>query len=96
MLHTPCQEEAQLLVDTGFGYTLSLIGGKYKMVILYWLQRQSPTRFNELQRDGLISRTEYPQIPPKVEYALTARGRSLLPVLDAMCAWGRAHREAPR
>ena len=113
MLHTPCQEEAQLLVDTGFGYTLSLIGGKYKMVILYWLQRQSPTRFNELQRrigdisyktlaatlkelerDGLISRTEYPQVPPKVEYALTARGRSLLPVLDAMCAWGRAHHEA--
>lgn len=39
MLHTPCQEEAQLLADTGFGYTLSLIGGKYKMVILYWLQR---------------------------------------------------------
>ena len=115
MLHTPCQEEAQLLADTGFGYTLSLIGGKYKMVILYWLQRQSPTRFNELQRriggisyktlaatlkelerDGLISRTEYPQVPPKVEYALTARGRSLLPVLDVMCAWGRAHREAPR
>nr|WP_315179492.1 helix-turn-helix domain-containing protein [uncultured Cardiobacterium sp.] len=115
MLYTPCQEEAQLLVDTGFGYTLSLIGGKYKMVILYWLQRQSPTRFNELQRriggisyktlaatlkelerDGLISRTEYPQVPPKVEYALTARGRSLLPVLDAMCAWGRAHREVTR
>lgn len=113
MLHTPCQKEALSLADTGFGYTLSLIGGKYKMVILYWLQRQSPTRFNELQRriggisyktlaatlkelerDGLISRTEYPQVPPKVEYALTARGRSLLPVLDAMCAWGRAHHEA--
>ena len=109
MLHTPCQEEAQLLADTGFGYTLSLIGGKYKMVILYWLQRQSPTRFNELQRriggisyktlaatlkelerDGLISRTEYPQIPPKVEYALTARGRSLLPVL-MRCAPGGEH-----
>ena len=88
MLHTPCQEEAQLLVDTGFGYTLSLIGGiSYKTLA---------ATLKELERDGLISRTEYPQIPPKVEYALTARGRSLLPVLDAMCAWGRAHREAPR
>ncbi|WP_100407780.1 winged helix-turn-helix transcriptional regulator [Bacillus solitudinis] len=38
------------LVDTGFGHTLSLIGGKYKMIILYWLSEKKVIRFNELKR----------------------------------------------
>lgn len=42
----------------------------------------------ELEHDQLIERKEYPQIPPKVEYRLTALGVSLLPVLDAICQWG--------
>ena len=46
----------------------------------------------ELEADGLVHREEYPQIPPKVEYSLTERGRSLIPILDQMCAWGDAHR----
>ena len=46
----------------------------------------------ELQADGLIFRKEYPQIPPKVEYGLTQRGRSLIPILDGMCEWGDKHR----
>lgn len=96
------------LKDTGFGYTLSLIGGKYKMVILYWLSENKVIRFNELKRnigtisfktlsvmlkemevDGLIIREEFPQIPPKVEYSLSERGLSLIPILDMMCQWGR-------
>ena len=47
----------------------------------------------ELEADGLIHREEYPQIPPKVEYSLTERGKSLIPILDQMCTWGDEHRK---
>ncbi len=46
----------------------------------------------ELEADRLVHREEYPQIPPKVEYSLTARGESLIPILDAMCDWGEQNR----
>ncbi|HIS71984.1 MAG TPA: helix-turn-helix transcriptional regulator [Candidatus Scatomorpha pullicola] len=46
----------------------------------------------ELERDRLVHREEYPQIPPKVEYSLTERGKSLIPILDAMCEWGDRNR----
>lgn len=46
----------------------------------------------ELEADGLVHREEYPQIPPKVEYSLTDRGRSLIPILDQMCTWGDENR----
>lgn len=99
------------LEATGFSYTLSLINGKYKMVILYCLMEYKVVRFNEIKRyiktisfktlslmlkelenDGLVHREEYPQIPPKVEYSLTERGTSLIPILDSMCDWGDEHR----
>ena len=98
--------------DTGFSYTLSLISGKHKMVILYCLMEFEIVRFNELKRylknisdktlstnlkepetHRLIVRTEYPQIPPKVEYSLSERGKSLMTVLDQLCVWGEANRE---
>lgn len=47
----------------------------------------------ELEADGLVHREEYPQIPPKVEYSLTERGRSLMPILDSMCDWGEQYRD---
>ncbi|MDE7302785.1 MAG: helix-turn-helix transcriptional regulator [Oscillospiraceae bacterium] len=47
----------------------------------------------ELEADGLVHREEYPQIPPKVEYSLTERGKSLIPILDMMCDWGAQHRQ---
>jgi len=99
------------LEDTGFNYTMSLIQGKYKMLILYTLMEFEVVRFNEMQKyigsityktlsstlkqleaDGLINRKEYPQIPPKVEYSLTERGQSLIPILDQMCDWGEKNR----
>lgn len=46
----------------------------------------------ELEADQLVHREAYPQIPPKVEYSLTERGKSLIPILDQMCEWGDNHR----
>lgn len=46
----------------------------------------------ELEADKLVHREEYPQIPPKVEYSLTERGKSLMPILDEMCEWGEHNR----
>ena len=99
--------------DTGFSYTLSIISGKHKMVILYCLMEFKTVRFNELKRylknisdktlsnnlkeleaDQLIIRKEYPQIPPKVEYSLSSRGKSLMQVLDQLCVWGENNRLA--
>ena len=98
--------------DTGFSYTLSLISGKYKMVILYCLMEFEVVRFNELKRylknvtdktlsshlkelesDRLIIRREYPQIPPKVEYSLSDKGKTLMDVLDQLCIWGEKNKE---
>ncbi len=50
----------------------------------------------ELESDGLLVRKEYPQIPPKVEYSLSDKSRSLMPILDGMCEWGDAHRPSAR
>ncbi|GMX60228.1 helix-turn-helix domain-containing protein [Paenibacillus elgii] len=93
--------------DTPFGYTISVIGGKWKMVIIYLLAENQPVRFNDLKRqigtitfktlssqlkeleaDGLVRRKEYPQVPPKVEYSLTHKAETLLPVLEQLCEWG--------
>lgn len=83
------------ITHTGFHYTMSLIKRKYKLGIIYCLMMNGPTRYNELKRrleaDGLISRKEYSQIPPKVEYDLTERGKSMTPFLELLCDWGCEH-----
>lgn len=108
-----CCQTGEGIGDTDFGYTLSLISGKYKLVIMYWLANHKEVmRYSELkgcmgnishktlsatlkemEADRLIVRKEYPQIPPKVEYSLSERGKSLVPVLVAMCKWGGEHRD---
>lgn len=45
-------------------------------------------QLKELEADGMVKRTEYPQIPPKVEYSLTEKAETLLPVLEGLCEWG--------
>ena len=89
--------------------TLSLIGGKYKPLIL-WHLIGHPLHYMELQRlipratpkmlsqqlhdledCGMIHREVIPEKPPKTIYSLTTFGKSILPVLDAMCKWGTGY-----
>ena len=56
--------------------------------------RLHPPRLRELEADGILTRTVHAQVPPRVDYALTARGTSLLPVIRAMSRWGHADMEA--
>jgi len=86
--------------------TLSLIGGKYKALILWHLlnttlrfgelrklipdatPKMMTQQLRELENDGLVVRTVYPVVPPKVEYSLSALGLSIKPILIAIYHWG--------
>jgi DNA-binding HxlR family transcriptional regulator len=88
-------------------YTLSVVGGKWKWLILYKLFQNGVQRYGELKRniplithktlsqqlkelesEQLVNRNEYHQIPPKVEYSLTKKGETLIPILQLMSDWG--------
>ena len=90
--------------------TVSLIGNKWKLLILRNLQVR-PWRFNELHKnlegisqkvltdslrqmeaDGIITRTVYPEVPPRVEYALSPLGESMRPILMSMQSWGESYK----
>lgn len=90
--------------------TLSIISGKWKIVILWHLGHEGPHRFGELfrlfknisnriltkqlrelEQDNIITRIDYDENPPRVEYQMSERGMTLLPVVDLMFDWGRAN-----
>jgi len=62
--------------------------------IIHITQKMLTEQLRELEKDGLISRKVYPQVPPKVEYSMTPYGRTLLPVLETMHKWGQTHRDS--
>ena len=53
-------------------------------------QKMLTQQLRELEADGIVTRTVHPEVPPKVEYALSARGETLRGVLEALYAWGQA------
>ncbi|HBM3804264.1 TPA: helix-turn-helix transcriptional regulator [Listeria innocua] len=106
-----CSQTNENIENTGFGYTLSVIGGKHKIIILFWLFEKKVLRYNELKRyigkisfksltnalkelesNEIIIRKEYPQVPPKVEYSLSKKGETLIPILECICDWGEINR----
>ena len=91
-------------------HTLEVIGGKWKLPIVWNLATAKVVRYNELRRslrnitnimltkclrelekDGLVHRVQYDEVPPRVEYSLTEDGLRLLPSLNSLYEWGEVH-----
>jgi DNA-binding HxlR family transcriptional regulator len=89
--------------------TLDVLGGKWKILIL-WNIRDRPQRLSELkrlipaisekmliqqlrdlQKDGIVYRHDYGEMPPRVEYSFTAHGETLKPIFPVLCDWGKLH-----
>ena len=103
-----------ILPDCPVALTVSMIGSKWKLLIMRNLLSR-PWRFNELQRsidgisqkaltealrsmeaDGIVIRTVYPEVPPRVEYSLTELGESMRPIIRSMESWGVSYKERAR
>jgi DNA-binding HxlR family transcriptional regulator len=65
--------------------------GALKRLIPNITEKMLIRQLRELEADGIIQRTDYQTVPPRVEYSLSENGQSLLPVLGALCQWGRLH-----
>jgi DNA-binding HxlR family transcriptional regulator len=86
--------------------TLSVIGGRWKPIIIYTLsggkkrfgqldalvngisRKVLTDQLRELEESGLIIRNQFNEIPPRVEYELSEKGKTLQPIMTAMCEWG--------
>ena len=103
---TDCSQNCGGRYSYGLAATLSIIAGKWKPLILYFLL-DGPKRYGELKRltqgvsdkvliqqlkdleaDRVLARTDYKEVPPRVDYALTPLGRSLADAIVPLCSWG--------
>ena len=78
---------------------LARIGDKWSLLVLYTLDGAEPMRFGTLRKaileeDGYLTRSIYPEVPPRVEYALTERAKSLLPHINSLIAWAIENMDA--
>lgn len=102
-------KENACTLDNGVNKTLKIIGGKWKPLILWFLNKKT-MRFSELmdsitgvnqkmliqqlrelESDGLVKRKVYKVVPPKVEYSITPKGKSLQKILKLMNDWGNTN-----
>lgn len=63
--------------------------GELRRLIDGITQKMLTSQLRELERDGLVHREVYAEVPPRVEYSLTELGWTLKPVLDTLCDWGK-------
>ncbi len=59
-------------------------------------QKMLTQQLRQLEHDGIIQRTVYPEVPPRVEYDITELGQSLKPIMDEMNIWGKEHMKQNR
>lgn len=98
-----CRALADILMRIGDKWTVMVVGvlsqGSMRYSQIFKLvdgvsQRMLTLTLKSLERDGLVSRTVYPTIPPRVDYALTKRGQTLIVPLHALWTWAQANRAA--
>ena len=102
--------KAELLPECPVATTVTLIGSKWKLLIMRNLLAR-PWRFNELHKDldgisqkvltdslrsmeadGIVVRTAFPEVPPRVEYSLSELGESMRPIIQSMQTWGENYK----
>ena len=104
-LHEPgdCRAISEVLARVGDKWTVlvvSTLGGgpkrfnELRKALGSISQRMLTLTLRALERDGLVTRTVYPTVPPRVDYALTGLGRSLLDPVNALSMWARRNRAA--
>ena len=67
--------------------------GELKKSIGHVTQKVLPAQLRQMEESGLLTRTDYAEVPPRVEYTLTELGYSLKPILDAMLVWGENYKK---
>lgn len=96
------------LDDCPLTHALNLIGGKWRLPIIWALYKNGKMRYNELKRNiegitnmvltqslkelelyGIVTRRQFMEVPPRVEYSLTESGEALIPALKALADWGK-------
>ena len=100
LTHAECQRVGQVLARIGDRWTVLIINelgegpqrfNALQRAITGVSQRMLTLTLKNLERDGLVSRTVTPSIPPRVDYALTDLGRSMLVPVRALGRWAQAH-----
>lgn len=106
----PEQEKRQKDFQCSIGFAMTVIGGKWRAIVLWHIIKEQGIRYGQLKKsipnishkilsqelkilemDGLIERKSYATIPPRVEYSLTDRGKSLEDILTQICEWGKQY-----